>query len=172
MHYLFSGVFWGILLIIWGISIIIKVVFKIDLPIIRILFAILLIYWGLKMLFGLSFNLKQENVFQQTQNARLHPRREYNVIFSKGNIDLRDLDFPTKTTKIEIDVVMGNGIVRLNPNVPFKMKVEAVLAEARLPEKNLAFFGDAVFYSPAFQADKPYFLIELDVVLGNAEVKY
>jgi predicted membrane protein len=169
---MFSGVFWGLILVLWGISIIIKVVFNIDLPVIRILFAILLIYWGLKMLFGVSFKSNHESKFTVMENGRIHPQREYNIIFGKDKIDLSNLDFPTNTTKIEIDVVMGKGIVHLNPEVPIKLKVETVLAEARLPEKNLSFWGDTLIFSPAYQPDKPYYLIELDVVMGNAEVTY
>ena len=46
----------GTLLIIWGASIIIKILTGIDIPIFKPLLAIFLIYLGLSMLFGSNTN--------------------------------------------------------------------------------------------------------------------
>jgi small neutral amino acid transporter SnatA (MarC family) len=46
--------FIGLLLVLWGASIIIKLVWGIDIPIFKPLLAIFLIYLGLSMLFGPS----------------------------------------------------------------------------------------------------------------------
>ena len=43
MGFLFSGVFWGGVLVLLGISIIIKVVFHIDIPVFRVVVALVLI---------------------------------------------------------------------------------------------------------------------------------
>lgn len=50
MKYLKKGTFWGIILILLGISIILKGAFNIYLPVIRILFGCILIYWGGELL--------------------------------------------------------------------------------------------------------------------------
>ena len=45
----------GTILVLWGLSIIIKVVTGLDIPVIKPLLALLLIYIGLNMLFGPSW---------------------------------------------------------------------------------------------------------------------
>ena len=52
MGFLFSGIFWGVILILLGLAMIIKVVFNVSLPIFRIVFAIIFVYIGFKILVG------------------------------------------------------------------------------------------------------------------------
>lgn len=174
MHFVFSGVFWGLILVLLGLSMIIKIVFKIDLPIIRIVFAILLIYWGLKLLFGLSFQVKKDSdvVFNNANIEHVQAGKEYNVIFGRSNIDLRDFEFQNETSKVEINVVFGNGVIYLNPDLPAKIKIDAVFAEAKLPEKTVSVFGDFVYKTPAYVEGEPHLKLNIDVVFGNAIIKY
>ena len=51
MCFLFGGVFWGIVLVLLGLSIIVRIVFNIHFPFFRILFALIIIYFGLKAAF-------------------------------------------------------------------------------------------------------------------------
>ena len=46
MDFFFGGLFWGVLLILIGIGIILKVFFDINIPIFRTALALLLIYLG------------------------------------------------------------------------------------------------------------------------------
>ena len=60
MGFVFSEVFWGIFLIIIGLIIVVKVVFGINIPLMRIILALLLIYIGVSYLTG-WFLRPQEN---------------------------------------------------------------------------------------------------------------
>ena len=42
----------GTILVVWGVSIFIKLIFGIDIPIFKPLLAIFLIYWGICLLLG------------------------------------------------------------------------------------------------------------------------
>ncbi len=174
MHFVFSGVFWGLILVLLGLSMIVKVVFKIDLPIIKLLFAALLIYWGIKLLFGISFHTKSPDsvVFDNADIEHVEAGREYNVVFGKSRIDLRNFVLEDKNAKIEIDVVFGNGIIYLNPEIPAKVKVDAVFAECRLPKGNVSFIGEQVYHTPSFVEGENFLQIDLDIVFGNAVVRY
>ncbi|MCF7792543.1 MAG: hypothetical protein K9N09_01295 [Candidatus Cloacimonetes bacterium] len=174
MHFVFSGVFWGLVLVLLGLSMIIKIVFKIDLPIIRIVFAVILIYWGLKLLFGLSFSIKKDNdvVFNNADIEHVQAGKEYNVIFGKSNIDLRDFDLQNETAKVEINVIFGNGVIYLNPDIPARIKIDAVFAEAKLPKKTVSVFGDFIYDTPGYVEGEPYLLLNVDVVFGNAIIEY
>ncbi len=48
MGFLFSDIFWGIVLILTGVSIILQLVFKINIPVFPIVIAFLLIYAGIR----------------------------------------------------------------------------------------------------------------------------
>jgi hypothetical protein len=47
---LMSGVFWGSVLILLGLSVIIEHVFHINIPVFKMVFACLLIYLGIRLL--------------------------------------------------------------------------------------------------------------------------
>ena len=53
-----SGVFIGVLFLLIGISILLKVFFHIHFPVFRTLLAIFVIYLGIKMLIGTSFDFR------------------------------------------------------------------------------------------------------------------
>ncbi len=54
MEFNMSAMFWGLLLIAFGITLILETILKIDIPFFKILFALALIYWGLSILLGTS----------------------------------------------------------------------------------------------------------------------
>ena len=92
MNFIWSGLFWGVLLVLIGISVIVKTVLKIDVPIFKIVFALVLIYFGLKLLFGTSHKTKDTIIFNNSKMTISAKSDEYNVIFGSGEIDLRNID--------------------------------------------------------------------------------
>ncbi len=173
MHFLFSGVFWGLILILLGISMILKIVFKVDIPLFRIVIALILIYWGLKLLFGISLGKKSEGniIFNRGTIEQVETGKEYNIIFGRGTVDLRDLQWHEQDQKVSIDVVFGNADIYLNPDIPTQVNIDAVFAECRFPGGNISFMGDHTLRTPSYEEGKPYITIDLDVVFGNAAVK-
>jgi len=170
MNFLFGGLFWGVLLILIGLSMILKTVFKIDIPVVRLIFAIIIIYWGLKLLFGTSFTAKSENnvIFNSDDIGHVETGKEYNVIFGRSEIDLRDIKLTEGSSKLEINVVFGYSEIYIDPDLPMKIIVSTVFAESKLPKGQVSFFGDHVYKSPAFVEGEDYLKVELDVVFGNA----
>ncbi len=57
MGFLASGVFWGSVIILFGISIILNSVFGISIPVFKIVLALILIYFGISILAGKAFNV-------------------------------------------------------------------------------------------------------------------
>jgi len=107
MNFLISGVFWGAMLVLLGISMIIKTVFKIDIPILRLIFALIIIYWGVKLLFGTSMKKSDENnvIFDNARITQVEDGGEYNVIFGKSVIDLSDIELADKNSEVEINII-------------------------------------------------------------------
>mgnify|MGYP003990967287 FL=1 len=62
MPFLFSGLFWGVMLVLFGASMILRAVFNLDIPIFRIIFALVIIYFGVKLLLGRQSFKSDENL--------------------------------------------------------------------------------------------------------------
>lgn len=77
MHLLSNGLFWGFILILLGISVMIKAVFKIDIPLIKILFG---------------FNFKSHSsgniIFQKSRITASKLKNEYNVVFGNARVKM------------------------------------------------------------------------------------
>jgi hypothetical protein len=50
-NFLSSGAFWGVVIVLVGVGLILREVFHIQFPFLRLLFGLLLIYWGVKIIY-------------------------------------------------------------------------------------------------------------------------
>ncbi len=117
--------FWGVLLIVAGISMVLSFVLKVDIPIFRIAAAFFLIYFGCKMLFG-SFDMEFRPKI--TDDAAVFGKGHFNVIFDKDeNPKSEDSDkdddddkdeedfsknFNSSSTK-KYSIAFGSGVIDL-----------------------------------------------------------
>lgn len=172
------GLFWGILFLLVGFVLIIKVVLKIDVPVFRIVAGLILIILGVRMLIGGDWFFQRdldENdiVFQEKYfKGKEISRDEYNVLFSKSSFDFTDIDSTDLPKQIKINTVFGSTTVYLKTDIPVKIKGDAVFAGARLPGGNTAVFGSAYYESEGFNPSEPFLYIKTDVVFGGVEVYY
>ena len=67
----------GILLILWGASILIKIFFNIDIPIFRPLLAIFLIYWGITILFNPGDNYLYKRYIYTYKSKHNNDKQEF-----------------------------------------------------------------------------------------------
>lgn len=168
------GIFWGILLITIGLSIIFKVFFGIS--IIRIVLAVLFILIGLKLLFGRSmFHIKTDEnsvVFNERYfNEFPVGNTEYSTVFGKSVYDFRDAAIPTdKALVIKFNTIFGNSEIKLPPGLPVKIKGEAVFGATRLPNNNTAVFGGANYVSDQDSSYATFVTIEAVAVFGNIDI--
>jgi len=176
MGFLFNQVFWGVLLIILGITVIIKVLFHINIPLGRIALAFILIYIGIWFLIGGKFGWRQSGntvVFNDSQISITKPsNEEYNIIFGKGTMDLTGVVLAKGVTKVKLNTVFGGGVIKINPDIPMKIVIDSPFAAAKLPDGNNVTFGSGYTYqTKSFQEGQDYLLIEADVVFGGLEVQ-
>jgi len=171
-----AGVFWGVILILVGLGIVIRVVFNIDFPIFKFLVALFFIYIGLRIMFG-SFGLfhfkvdKNDIVFNEKHVEATIGEDEYNVIFGKGIFDFRDIDISDGPVKFKVNTIFGASEIKVNKDMPLKIVADAVFAGAELPEGNTAVFGSNTYTNEKFVEDSSYLFIKIDVVFGGVEVK-
>lgn len=137
-----SGIFWGIFLIFLGFCAILKTVLHINISIFRIGFALFIIYIGVSMLVnGPRFRVEENTVLFDTRKIVIDRKGEYNIIFGRGEIDLTSL--PEQTgRRTEINVIFGEGVIKINPEIPMRIKVNSAFAGTKLPDGNRVVMGN------------------------------
>lgn len=160
---------WGTILILFGLSFILKSVFQITIPLVRPFFGGVLIYLGLSIMMD-PFNEspdKKSVIFGRTTIVGSSAIKTYNVTFGSGVIDLSQLTF-AQPAQITINTVMGSSAVIL-PDVSAKVRVNAIFARAGLPDETLVSFGRNV-YKTDDEAEQKLF-VQVNVILGNVDIK-
>jgi predicted membrane protein len=166
-----SELFWGSLLLLFGLSMIIKTIFGIDIPVIRTLVAVLLIYSGITLITGLKPHEYKKRHTTAFKEATISPEKAddfYSIYFGRGIVDLKNIDI-TKTQKVKINTVFGESIIKINPHIPMKIKVQVTFGSAQLPDDTHISSGKYT-YSTDRVDHEPYLLIEATVAFGSLVV--
>ena len=171
-----AGVFWGAVLIFIGLALIIRFVFNVDFPVIKVLIAGFFIYLGIRILFGSfgMFNIKSgpnDVLFSEREFVHPENNKEYNVIFGKGNFDFRDIDLSEGNVNVKIGTVFGASEIIIDRDMPVRINADAVFSGAELPDGNTAVFGSSSYESESFSPDSNHLRIKLDVVFSGVDVK-
>lgn len=168
------GIFWGLFLVIIGISIILRIVLNIN--IFRILIAALLILTGIMILFGSRgiFRLRRsnENIFgERLIHESPKDRAEYNVIFGKTVYDFRDFQFTdNKSVRVRLHTIFGSSHIRINKEQPVEVKIDAAFSGATAPDGNTIVFGTSYYHTPSFIKSEKHFSIEAEVLFGHLQL--
>ncbi|MFC2150919.1 hypothetical protein ACFLSE_00190 [Bacteroidota bacterium] len=172
-----AGLFWGLLLILIGIGIVIRVVFNINIPVVKFVIAFFFIFIGIKLLVG-NFNFwdnrgdENTTIFSESRIDGLSEDfKEYNIVFGSSVIDLRDVDLTNGSKEIKINTIFGATIVKIDEKTPVRIKADAAFASAKLPNGDTAAFGTGKYESETFSKDSNYIYIKCDVVFGGFEVR-
>jgi hypothetical protein len=176
MGFFFSGIFWGSILILLGLSVIVRIAFNIHIPLMRIIFALILIYFGVRVLVGGSWcrwgcGNSNTVLFSETKTEFSKDLSEYNIVFGKGVIGLSDPSLAEKNRKIKVNTVFGAAELRINPAVPALVRVTSAFAGARMPDGNTISFGDYVYKTKSYSDTAPSLRVDATVVFGGLEIK-
>jgi predicted membrane protein len=173
MGFLFSGVFWGVFLILIGVVMILNMVFGIRIPVFRILFALFLIFWGISMLTGINFRGHGRNsaVFERKDIAADGTHNDYSVVFGKSTVDLSAIKLEDGVKRVQVSTVFGASTVLIDKAVPARIRLSSAFASARLPDGNVISFGDYSYATESLKPDtKAYLLIEASTVFGEMQI--
>jgi|YNPMSStandDraft_1061717.scaffolds.fasta_scaffold06364_5 predicted membrane protein len=173
---IFSPIFWGIILVLAGILMILNYIFKLNIPVLKFLFGFILVYIGISLIFGFkgfyrirSYNDGKTSVFSEMNIKPETIDKEYNIIFSKANIDLSNLSSDDIGKYIEINCVFGSSIIKIPSNLPIKIIGSTVFGNVSLPNNQHNSFGDINFKSS--ESDN-YIYIDVNVVFGSIYFEY
>lgn len=171
------GLFWGLFFILVGLALIIKFVFDLDIPVLRIALALFLILMGIRLLtrnrwdFQIS-NRQQDVILRETTiYGKDLTEAEYNVIFGRAVFDLTDLDSLSLPTTLRINTVFGSTVVMVNEDVPLRVSGDAVFAGAKLSGDNTTVFGELSYTSRTYQAGEDHLHLKSDAIFSAFEMK-
>ncbi len=159
---------WGTILVLLGLSLILKSIFHITIPLVRPFFGCVLIYLGLSIMMDPFTDApnKKSIIFGRSKVIGKPNVVTYNVTFGSGEIDLSDLEI-TGPTHITINTVLGTTSLIVPAHIPTKVRVNALVARAGLPDETLVSFGRNVYTT---SDTEPNLILQANVVLGNLEV--
>lgn len=165
----------GIFLILIGAGLVLKMVFHIDIPVVKIIIGLFIIYVGISLIAGRNWrpchfdNKNNDVIFGEGrfENADDWSQNEKNVIFGSSLIDLTKMEVPVNTTKrIKINTVFGETKVLIRKDMPVKVKVDAAFAGANMPGGNQAAFGTSYYNSADTSSVSGLLEIHASVVFG------
>lgn len=167
----------GIIFILLGIYFILKVIFKIDFPVGRVLLALFFIYLGIKILFGSAhvFHFKggdgNSAVFSELNySGQIVDGGEYSAVFGKVNLDLRNVVLTEPETAIKVNAVFGGTEIFLRPGLPVRIKSDVVFGGVQLPDGNSGGFGSAKYKSETYDTSANRLYIDVNAVFGGVQV--
>jgi hypothetical protein len=166
---LFSGVFWGFLLIILGILVILKNLLHLQIPVFKLIMGVFLVYLGISMLVGgFKKSTGKDIIFSSSEVTAESDVNEHNVIFGSGVIDFSNLELSDTVREYEINVIFSSAELIINPAVPVFIKTSAVFASSKLPDGKSVYFGKGEYNSMQDSAIKPI-MIDANVVFGSLD---
>jgi predicted membrane protein len=177
-----SPMFWGVFLVLLGLSMILDHVFGISFPIIRVLVALFIISLGIKVLFG-SFphnwvfkkvRTEREAIFSKSDfrfSADDSKRQgEYNTVFGESILDLRDSpELHELDHTLRLNVAFGTMNVILPPDLPYTIEASTAFGNIDVADDSISFFGSSTFRSP-FQGEAKPVRFKANVVFGNLSI--
>jgi hypothetical protein len=172
MSFVFSGLFWGTIVVLIGLTIILNGVLGIRIPMVRIILGLLLIYWGVSLLAGMSFRrMSGTTAFRETEVTNAEASGKQDVLFGKATIDLTGVQLKPGVNRYEVNTVFGHSVIRLSPATPAKVVVSSAFGGVRLPDGSNVAFGENTWRSPTFKEDSAYLYVKAAVVFGGTEIE-
>ncbi len=170
------GLIVGLLVVLLGVSIVLRAVFQIEVPLFRTALGLALVFFGAKLVFDAwspsrvhapeSAALMEGRTFAPTGATGLGDLK-YSVTLGTGTVDLTGLPAEGPPRRVEVDTVFGQTVIRVDPAVPYEVDASAAFGEARLPSRDATFFGSAHYRS----GGPPHLLLKMNVVFGQAEIR-
>ncbi|MGZ3770898.1 MAG: hypothetical protein ACXVCP_10025 [Bdellovibrio sp.] len=174
-----KSMFWGVVIIIVGVSVLLNAIFGIDIPVFKIFFGLFLTYLGIKIIFGsfawnFSFtsdkrSTDNEAVFSKSQFIYPNTKesKEYVTVFGQSNLDLTKAG---KDVRLESVTVFGESEIIVKKGMPLRIESNTVFAKSSLPGKNVATFGQFHYSTPGLKDTDPALSLKVTAVFGSVKV--
>jgi hypothetical protein len=162
--------FWGLILILIGLIFMLNNLgFSVDFG--RVLVPFILIAIGISiMIKPAREDSGNRAIFDDSEIKITADHNKYDAVFGKGVFDFTDLKQPKENDYIDVNIVFGNGIIKINQTIPIKIIGVSAFATTRFPDDSSVAFGERAYTTKAFNKEKPYYLVKINTVFGSAEI--
>jgi hypothetical protein len=165
--------FWGVLLLVAGLTLLAGLAFRFKLPGLKILTVSFVILVGLKIVSaGISpspFRSGKNEIF--LSSADINPAGSlpsgYQFVFSRIRLDMENMDMPDKVTELAINSIFSGSTVYIPPGIPVIIKVDGIFAGIKMPGTNLPLLGRGSYRSADFDPGLPHLDIRVNILFGN-----
>jgi hypothetical protein len=176
MGFFFGATFWGLLILLFGLSILMREVFHVHIPFVRIFIGIMFVYFGCRIIAGGFWRHSgwyggNNAVFGNANMQYESGVSDYSVVFGNGIVDLTSINTVTANQRINVDVVFGNGTVKLNDSIPAKVELSTAFGSAVTPDRTINALGKSYYTTPAYRDGAPYLFVKADVVFGRLVIQ-
>jgi len=149
----------------------------VHIPVIRIVVAALFVYLGVRVLVGSPVVTDRTTaVFSQSAMSWAPDRgREYNLIFSRGSVDLSRASSPSatggRTIRAEVNVVFGSGTLRIDRSAPVRVTMSSAFGTVEAPDGRTVSFGDLSYVTPSWREGAPALEVHATTVFGRLAIQ-
>lgn len=167
-----QSLIWGTILILLGISLVLKSLFRITIPLVRPFLGCVMIYLGLTIMMDPFHQTadKRTVIFAKSNLVAQDHVHTYNTTFGSSTVDLTTFKQSTEPQHVTINTVLGATEIILNPALVTKITVNAISARAELPDETLVSFGRNIYRSS--DAQEPELIVDINAVLANVSVVF
>jgi hypothetical protein len=170
---LVDGIFWGVLLIAVGAWFLVRRYVPVHIPVIRIIIAVIFVYVGIRVLVrGPAVYRDGNTTVFSNSTLQYSPGagRDYNVIFSTATIDLSTVTMTDAGVRAQVNVVFGNGTLRINPAMPVRVTMSSAFGTVDAPNGHSVAFGDTVYATPSYKDGAPALDVHATAVFGRLTI--
>lgn len=166
MRFLFTRVFWGIVIILLGLLALLDN-FGIDIHFGRYFWPVILIILGVEFLTKPMRHPKvdAEIIFNDAKREASDEQDNYEVIFGQAQFDFRHIKPENKEYKIE--VVFGKATVLIKKDTPVKIISSTAFGEVSFPGGKSPALGDKVYMT---EDAKEMVVFRTSAVFGAIEI--
>lgn len=173
MRFLSSGIFWGFVVILFGIGILLKSVFHINIPFFKIFVGIVVILFGISIIFDAVKFKKIEAVFGDYNFNSGTIQKEYNIVFSKAAMDISNFDFSNYNGEfIKINSVFSSSEIYLSRDFQYEIRAESSFGTVRLPNGENVSFGNIARLENAENSELKRINLHVSSVFSEVKILY
>jgi predicted membrane protein len=176
---LFSGAFWGGILVLAGILIVINGFFNLQIPTFRIILAVIFIIIGITILGGgLRFHrhVNENTILFETGTLTAHPGvdsgsyKDYTIVFGSGLVDLSNIIPERGVINIKVTTAFGRGVVVIKSDIPVRINASSAFGDVRLPDDTYVSFGHNIYESENLKKNSNYLSIDASAAFGSISI--
>jgi len=172
-----SSLIWGILILLFGISLVFQAVTGVSIPMARIFVGLLLIYLGYNLIFKKTcwWDRKYWCSYQSSIQKECESdcfssdQRHYTVSFSSANIDLSRRNFERGAVyEIRSSTTFGSTIIKVPQDVIVELSVNSSFAHVVLPDGTKMMTGTQMLHPASSEQEQfPVLRLSIDVFCGE-----